>query len=82
MIDFRTQRGHVIEIQTEGRRIYPSGKFYFHEYSQLIFMRTNQMMVDKPVVKADSYRGDRGRDTVQFLTPRGFRFISTKKEKL
>ena len=42
------------------------------------------MMVDESRVFEDHYKGDTGKNNKRFLSPnnRGFRFISTKDEKL
>ena len=42
------------------------------------------MMVDEPKVFEDHYKGDTGKHKTRFCSPRGrgFRFISTKDEKL
>ena len=35
------------------------------------------MLIDKPKVISDNYKGDAGKDKAMFYTPRGFRFTST-----
>ena len=41
------------------------------------------MLVEKPSVQADSYRGDAAKTKSTFITPRGaFRFTSTKDERV
>ena len=40
------------------------------------------MVIDKPIETQDSYRGDAGIDKPKMITPRSFRFASTKDERL
>ena len=53
-------------------------------FNSLTFSTFLQMMVDESRVFDDHYKGDTGKNNKRFLSPnnRGFRFISTKDEKL
>ena len=40
------------------------------------------MVVEKPKIISDSYKGDSGKDKAKFYTPKQFRFTSTQKERV